>query len=147
MAAHAGNNGNGTLRIAASSIVAGVVFVAPAAAPAGQSGGERPIRIERCAVESRTLLTDPFNSIRTNLVTGISVRFTNLRDVAATRLTIVVRYAGSSESIAERGAFAGGRPFDRTVPAFTGDAYAGASADCRLASAAFADGTTWDSSI
>jgi hypothetical protein len=84
--------------------------------------------------------------MRVNSVSGVSVRFTNLRDVAATALTFVLRYTGSTESIEEHGAFAGGRPIDRTLPAFTGADYTAAVADCRVTSAAFADGTTWDAS-
>jgi hypothetical protein len=103
-----------------------------------------PIRVERCAVDSRTVLVDPFNSIRSNSVTGVSVRLTNERKADATRVTIVLSYAGTSESIAVNGPLAGGRSFDRSFPAFTGDAYGGASANCRVTSAAFGDGTTWN---
>jgi hypothetical protein len=46
---------------------------AGASARAQEGGVGIPVSIERCAVESRALLTDPFNSIRTNVVTGISV--------------------------------------------------------------------------
>jgi hypothetical protein len=104
---------------------------------------EAPFRVERCAVDSRTLLVDPFNSIRSNAVTGVTLRLTNERHVDATRLTIVVSYAGTSKAIAVNGPFPAGRSFERSFPAFSGDAYASATADCRPTSAAFADGTTW----
>jgi hypothetical protein len=131
------------LRLAAAVLVAALACARPAPAPGGESLADGPIRIERCAVDSRTLLADPFNSARTNLVTGVSMRFTNLRDVAATRLTVALRYAGSAESVAARGTFPPGRPVDESVPAFVGAAYVGPSADCRVTTAAFADGTTW----
>jgi hypothetical protein len=113
-------------------------------AAARQGGIESPIRIERCAVDSRTLLTDPFNSIRTNAVTGVSVRFVNARNVAATRVTLLLRYVGLTESIEATGTFAEGRAIDRTLTAFTAVDYSSAAADCRVASAVFADGTRWD---
>jgi hypothetical protein len=131
-------------RIAAAFLVACVGRAAAATAPAGEARIDRPIRIERCAVESRTFLWDPFDSMQANLVSGISIRFANRRDVAATRLTFGLRYAGSAESIVENGTFAPGTMVDRNLPAFVGHPYAGASADCCVQSAEFADGTTWE---
>jgi hypothetical protein len=132
-------------RRTAAAFLAGALGCAwPACATGGESVVDPPIRIVHCAVESRTFLADPFNSARTNLVTGVSIRFTNLRDVAATRLSVALRYGGSTESSVATGTFISGRLVDRNLPAFVGAAYAGTQADCRITSAAFADGTTWD---
>ena len=84
------------LRFGAAGIVAIAVCArSPSAADADHL--DRPIRIERCAVESRTYLSDPFNSMRANVVTGVTVRMTNLRAQPLTRVTIEVRYAGSTK--------------------------------------------------
>jgi hypothetical protein len=132
------------VRFAAALVALGIASSWPSPVPARQDEPEQPIRIESCAANSRTFLLDPFNSQRVNLVTGVSVRFRNLSDVTATRLTILVRYAGAAESIDWSGNFAAGRLFDQTVAAFTGASYAAATADCRLTAAVFADGTTWN---
>ncbi len=127
------------LRFGAAGIVAIAVCArSPSAADADHL--DRPIRIERCAVESRTYLSDPFNSMRANVVTGVTVRLTNLRAQPLTRVTIEVRYAGSTQASTQSGLFAAGRPVERLLPLFGGDPYLGASADCRVTSATFADG-------
>jgi hypothetical protein len=131
------------VRFAAALVALGIAGSWPSPLPARQDEPEGPIRIESCAANSRTFLLDPFNSERVNLVTGVSVRFRNVSDVAATRLTILVRYAGATESIDRSGNFAAGRLADQTVAAFSGAPYTGATADCRLTAAGFADGTTW----
>jgi hypothetical protein len=132
------------VRFTAALVALGIAGSWPSPLPARQDAPGQPIRIESCAANSRTFLLDPFNSERVNLVTGVSVRFRNVSDVAATRLTILVRYAGATESIDRSGNFAAGRLVDQTVTAFTGAPYAGAAANCRLTAAVFADGTTWN---
>ncbi len=82
--------------------------------------------------------------MRVNLVSGVSLRFVNLGAVAATRMNIALHYQGAAETMVASGTFAARNPIDRNVAAFSGALYAGASADCSVTSATFADGSTWN---
>lgn len=128
--------------VGASAISCGLT-AQPAAADAPVAN-DAPIKIERCAVTIRSVLQDPFNGLRAEFATGLAIRFLNLRRVTATAVRISVRYQGSSETIAERGAFAGGVPIERTFATFAGNLSGGESAACRVTSVTFADGTQWN---
>jgi hypothetical protein len=102
-----------------------------------------PIRIERCAIESRSVDPDPFNGFRSQLATGPSIGFSNRRSVASTDVRIAVRYQGTLVTIVERGIFAPGTRIERTSSDFSGVLPGSDSADCRVVAAKFSDGTLW----
>jgi len=134
------------LRLKSVALLLGVGMVCPhpaLGAPSSQVQAAAPIRIERCAVNVRSFLQDPFNGMRMNFVSGISLRFVNVRDVAATRVNISLHYQGATETMVAGGTFAAGDLIDRDVAAFSAALYAGPSPNCSVTSATFADGSTW----
>ena len=109
--------------------------------PAGTTT-DSPLRIERCLVISRSELLDPLNSLRIDFVTGLGVRFVNLRHATASTVRFTFRYQGETVVVTERGTFATGLPIERTYATFAGQVSGGRAADCNVSQITYDDGTT-----
>ncbi len=104
------------------------------------------VRLERCAVQTRSVLQDPLNGLRVDFVSGLVLRFVNLSRVQATLVRFTVRYQGSIETVTDRGAFATGIPVEHTFAAFAGTVYGAEAARCSIVWATYADGSSWSAS-
>ncbi len=107
------------------------------------AAADLPLRIELCVVTSRSLLLDPLNSLRIEFVSGLNVRFVNLRHATATAVRFTFRYQGDTVSLTDRGMFATGLPIERSYPTFAGQASGSYAATCNVSQVNFDDGTTW----
>ena len=107
------------------------------------SAGDAPLRIERCVVTSRSELLDPLNSLRIDFVSGVNVRFVNLRQATATAVRFSFRYQGDTVSLTEHGMFASGLRIERSYATFAGQVSGGSSTSCTALQVTYDDGTTW----
>jgi hypothetical protein len=99
-----------------------------------------PIGVTSCNVSQTNYLL-PEGGISPQL-NSLQISFVNHAPVAAKDVKFVVRYAGASETIDDRGTFSNNvaieQSFDPSVNLFGNGA-----ANCSVASVTFADGTTW----
>ncbi len=101
-----------------------------------------PIDVTRCSVSEQPVIENPKIGFRPAQVSGVTIVYTNTRDVAAAEIRFRIRYGGLTRFVVDRGALPPGKKISRefsTIDAiFSGD-----SADCSATSASFTDGTKW----
>lgn len=132
------------LAVVITMVVALPLTSCVAAAEQRSAGADAsPIRIERCAVLSRSVLQDPLNGLRMEFVSGIAVRLRNIGRTSVASVNMMFGYQGSSRTIVDRGTFAPGSSVDRTYETFAGMTSGSDVAACRVVSVTFTDGTIW----
>lgn len=120
------------------------VIIAAATLSAPQTGiaNAAPIAVGSCSVSDlfTTASMAEFNapiSLRT-----LQLSFLNTQDSVATKVVFDVLHDGTHTIVTERGRFSKGVPIDRFYDSVDGAETDGPAA-CRVASVAYADGTTW----
>lgn len=132
--------------IAVSALIAAIGSISPAQAQIRSNDGASgpPIVVERCSIVSRSVLQDPFNGLRQDIVTGVDLRLKNVGRIPAAVVVVVVRYQGSTQTIVSRGTFAPDAAFERTLTVFAGNSAGSSDASCRVSSVLASDGSTWN---
>jgi hypothetical protein len=73
---------------------------------------------------------------------GLSIVYTNERDVAVSEVRFLVHYQGKTLNFTDRGSFAPHAKVSRIFTNFNA-IYYGSSADCSVLAATFTDGSRW----
>jgi hypothetical protein len=122
----------------APTLTALAATLAVQTAPTPQA--QYPIGVTSCNV-SQTSYMLPEGGLSPTL-NSLQISFVNHAPVAAKDVKFLVRYAGATETIDDRGTFSQNvaieQSFDPSV-----DLFGNGAADCTVASVTFADGTTW----
>jgi len=133
------------VRITLLVIAAPLSWLAVPAAAQGGADAVVPITIDHCTIADQAALDNPRIGMRTSSVAGLTIVYTNDRDVAASEVDFRVRYQGRTLKFVDRRSIPAHAKISREFSNFNAVFY-GNSADCSVTSAAFADGTRWDGS-
>lgn len=125
------------------ALVAAVAAAVPQIASAADPSTAPAIAVERCTMSESpappNMLT---NNAQPSMASGLSILYTNQRDVVATEVDFRVRYNGQTLKLVDRGSFAPHEKLSRGFGKFS-VAFAGDTADCTAVAAVFADGSRW----
>jgi hypothetical protein len=129
--------------VTCGALIAAVAASGPQRAGAADTDAQPPIAVERCTMSESTappnMLT---NNAQPAMASGLSILYSNGRDVAATEVDFRVHYNGQTLKLVDRGSFPPHEKLTRGFSKFN-VAFAGSSADCAVTAAVFADGSHW----
>jgi hypothetical protein len=113
-----------------------------AAAAEGQDAA--PVTIESCTMSANAIVQDPERAgPRTPSIDGLTIVYSNDRDVAATEIHVRARYRGRTFNLVDRAAVSPRTKATHLFRSLSG-IFAGTQADCSPVSVVFSDGSRWD---
>lgn len=134
------------LAFAAALTLAAAFGLCPSVAGADADATASPIKVDHCTMAEQAAMVNPKIGLRLATAAGLTIVYTNERDVAAGDIHFRVRYAGSTLTFVDRGTFAPHAKISREFDSFSA-VFSGSAADCSVTSATFVDGTRWDAPV
>jgi hypothetical protein len=132
--------------LARAAVTAAAVLLACGPLPAVADGQDAapPITIDRCTMSEHPRIQDPERAgPRVSAADGLTIVYSNDRDVAASEVHFRARYQGQTLDLVDRGSFASHVKLSREFNHFN-VIFGGSPADCFVTSVTFSDGSRWD---